>query len=310
MTCDIMHTSCPLCKSALIRKVKEKHSYTLFACDSCNFLFVGEEFNLTEVYNSEYFNNYNNPASLFSPDKQEVGYAYGSISNNEDGHYSQAFSALAKFRNLSNASYLDIGCAYGSGLNVAKNIGMIPFGVDVSPSAIEHCCKRGFSQTYVGGVEAVRGLNFDVITMIDVLEHLVDPRSVLYEVRDSLKKGGLLYVKNNLFDFEKMQVDDVFFNRHFEPPYHCSYFSKPRFLRFFKEAGLQLVYSKPRYIAGLMNSYAQLKKMVNREFREMAIKNQSERLPPEQSKKFSTGSRLGKLVFRYFPAGFVFRKND
>jgi SAM-dependent methyltransferase len=47
---------------------------------------------------------------------------------------------------------------------------------------------------YVGPVEAVPGA-FDVITMIHVLEHIVDPVAVLATLRGKLAPGGLLLIE-------------------------------------------------------------------------------------------------------------------
>ena len=83
-------------------------------------------------------------------------------------------------------------------------------GIDVIPSRIEDARHRAIDaglnaefQTVEGNLPWEDG-HFDVVTMIEVLEHVEDERGSLAEVRRVLSKSGRLYlsVPNRYFPFE------------------------------------------------------------------------------------------------------------
>lgn len=52
----------------------------------------------------------------------------------------------------------------------------------------------GFEELFLGGISAASG-QFDVISLIHVLEHIASPRELLREVHSKLKPGGLLVIE-------------------------------------------------------------------------------------------------------------------
>jgi len=92
---------------------------------------------------------------------------------------------------------LDIGCATGFFLNLAKHQGFEPFGTDVS-KAFCRFAKRKFNlQVFCGTLREASYPNeyFDVVTMFDVLSHLPTPVEELREVNRILRKEGLLLIE-------------------------------------------------------------------------------------------------------------------
>jgi SAM-dependent methyltransferase len=84
---------------------------------------------------------------------------------------------------------------------------------------------------HVGPVEAVPG-SFDVITMIHVLEHIVDPVAVLRTLRDKLAPGGLLLIEvphHPANPFELLIAD------------HRSHFTTDSLVRALTAAGYEIV---------------------------------------------------------------------
>lgn len=92
---------------------------------------------------------------------------------------------------------LDIGCATGAALAQFEEQGAITYGIDVNAFAIQKAKELIPSATLLNSSleESDFGdRRFDVITMIDVLEHVLDPCQTLAKVRSLLKPGGLLMV--------------------------------------------------------------------------------------------------------------------
>jgi hypothetical protein len=56
--------------------------------------------------------------------------------------------------------------------------------------------------------------NYDVITMVEVIEHLSQPFNELDEIYKLLKVGGFLYIETSFVDianFEKIELEDFFY---------------------------------------------------------------------------------------------------
>jgi len=93
-------------------------------------------------------------------------------------------------------SLLDVGCATGSFLSLAKAKGWRCSGVEVSAFAAAQARERTGCEVFCGKLEDAPFADgsFDVITMWDLLEHLPDPLQGLEKARRLLKPNGLLLV--------------------------------------------------------------------------------------------------------------------
>jgi len=90
---------------------------------------------------------------------------------------------------------LDIGSGSGSFLASMKELGWDPYGIDISPEAVERAQSLGVTMFHgeVQDVPFPEGF-FDVITLRAVLEHVHHPVETLCEVHRILKDRGVVYV--------------------------------------------------------------------------------------------------------------------
>ena len=91
---------------------------------------------------------------------------------------------------------VDIGCALGFFLEVARSQGWSPIGVDVSEPARAAAAARLDVPVY-GSVEEIPndGVEWSVVTCFQVLEHMADPAAALREARDRMTTGGALLIE-------------------------------------------------------------------------------------------------------------------
>lgn len=87
---------------------------------------------------------------------------------------------------------LDVGCGTGKNVEAFSKFGE-SWGVDSSSDAILFCKKRGLKNIVMGSIEKIpfNKESFDLITALDVLEH-VDDIKALKEISRALKKSGIL----------------------------------------------------------------------------------------------------------------------
>ncbi len=91
---------------------------------------------------------------------------------------------------------LDVGCYYGILLHAAQRRGWAVDGVELSRDAI-HYAREQFGVTVFNGSLKSAGYGdatFDVVTLLAVIEHLLDPVDELKEIHRVLKKGGIIAV--------------------------------------------------------------------------------------------------------------------
>ena len=100
---------------------------------------------------------------------------------------------------LSGKTALDVGCGAGLLCEPLARLGGEVTGVDAAPENIEaakgHAALSGLSINYRAGEIAAQGLGqFDVVTCMEVIEHVVDPAAFVAELVRHVKLEGLLLI--------------------------------------------------------------------------------------------------------------------
>ena len=97
---------------------------------------------------------------------------------------------------------LDVGCGTGANLKMLAAYGSAE-GVDISPQAVDFCRERGLDSVKLGAAEDLpyESGSFELVTALDVVEHLDDDVAGLREMRRVLRADGrlLLFVPAFMF---------------------------------------------------------------------------------------------------------------
>jgi SAM-dependent methyltransferase len=95
----------------------------------------------------------------------------------------------------SNARLLDVGCSSGSLLAVAVEMGFTAQGVELAPAAAAAARRAGFD-VFDGRLHDAGYApgSFDVITLIELIEHIADPLVLLRQCRDLLRPRGVAVI--------------------------------------------------------------------------------------------------------------------
>ncbi|HEY0164360.1 MAG TPA: bifunctional 2-polyprenyl-6-hydroxyphenol methylase/3-demethylubiquinol 3-O-methyltransferase UbiG [Sphingomicrobium sp.] len=99
-------------------------------------------------------------------------------------------------RPLEGKSALDVGCGAGLLAEPLARLGAQVTAIDAAPELIEvaraHAAGQGLAIEYrAAAVEAIEG-QFDLITSLEVIEHVADPRAFIAALARRLAPGGLL----------------------------------------------------------------------------------------------------------------------
>ncbi|QDP19238.1 bifunctional 2-polyprenyl-6-hydroxyphenol methylase/3-demethylubiquinol 3-O-methyltransferase UbiG [Sphingomonas xanthus] len=100
------------------------------------------------------------------------------------------------FKPLAGKSALDVGCGAGLLAEPLARLGARVTAVDAAPELIAvakaHAAGQGLQIDYrAGGVEELGG-RFDLVTAMEVIEHVADPQSFIDGLAERLADGGLL----------------------------------------------------------------------------------------------------------------------
>ena len=128
---------------------------------------------------------------------------------------------------------LDVGCGTGANLMLLSQFGETE-GVDVSPDALEFCRQRGLDNVRLGEAEALpyEDGRFDLVTALDVVEHIDDDVAGLREFRRVLKPGGRILLFVPTFMFLWGVQDDV--------SHHRRRYRLPELRRVVEKAGFEV----------------------------------------------------------------------
>jgi 2-polyprenyl-3-methyl-5-hydroxy-6-metoxy-1,4-benzoquinol methylase len=130
---------------------------------------------------------------------------------------------------------LDLGCGEGFLVKEFSLQGYDVTGVDFSsfgvskwnPEVMDRC-RFGDIYEDLNQVKS-RGETFDVCILRNVLEHVLNPESLMSQIRDVLSPDGIamVTVPNDYCDLQKLAMDKGYIDREFwfAPPDHLTYFN-------------------------------------------------------------------------------------
>ena len=178
---SLVEVSCNICNSTSAEIISKTGIGNIVRCKKCGLL-------------------YRNPRLS---DKDEIDKYKHKIYDEscgiiEDKSKKEIFASTLNELKHHKGKILDIGCADGYFLTLARERGWEPYGIEISDFLLRKA-RKSLGGKYVFGVP-LKMANFppsffDVISMWDVLDHLMDPLGELMEIERILKKRGLLIIR-------------------------------------------------------------------------------------------------------------------
>ncbi len=206
---------CPIC-AASGERWREKSGFQIQRCTGCHNGFLPEDSipsDLESLYSREYFEG-----------DQSAGYpSYLADAALLERNFEQRVLWLKGFTQP--GRLLDVGTAYGFFLKAAKAAGWDTVGVEIAPDCALEAARISDAPVLAADfVEADVPGSFDVITMLDVLEHVRDPIACIEKARSLLVPGGWLVVETGDIDcgWARLLGNHWYF---LDPPNHLHYFS-------------------------------------------------------------------------------------
>ena len=121
-----------------------------------------------------------------------------SVIDEEANNFNKIKNFLPKL--LGDEHFLDIGCGHGGVCSELIKKGFNVSGIEINDEAINSLQTKGY-KTYRRDITKPLNINskFDIIFILDVLEHLFDPVQLLQEAKNITKKNGYIIVTIPLY---------------------------------------------------------------------------------------------------------------
>ncbi len=202
---------CWRCGSDHLKRVYTKWSTPIWRCSTCDQVFSGQHRNAVEL------------ADWYADYYTERNTAHDPLTK------SRYLELLGRFEDHRRSGrLLDVGCGFGFLLATAAERRWEVYGTEISSSALRYAERLGLprDQIHLGGIEDAGFVpgSFDVVTLLEVIEHLHDPVRTLRAVGRVLRPGGLLYLTTPNFDSLSRRVLRKNWSV-IHPEEHLSYFN-------------------------------------------------------------------------------------
>lgn len=223
---------CELCRGADVKAILRKNGYSIVECNRCGLVYVAETVNdLRKFYDRDYY-------------KGLVYKDYIAESKKRVNIFRKKLNLIMRW--MPGGKLLDIGCAAGFFLDVARRCGWEVFGVEISEFSSRYARERLGIDVFTGQLKDAQFKDnyFDVITMWDTIEHLQNPFDTLVEIHRILKKHGLLVIETlNVSSLNARLLRSSW--PLYGPPYHLFYFSKKTIAELLLKSGFQAFVTIP-----------------------------------------------------------------
>lgn len=180
---------CHLCKSEIDNaKIFIDDKHTVYLCHNCDLELLYPQIGTAELdklYSKEYYESW----GLFDSSKEK------SIKRMKSATFELCLDLIQRY--ITTGKILDIGCATGYFLECAQKRGFTPFGVEISGYSSKIAKdKFGELNIFQGNVDecSFDKKFFDVIVMIDFIEHTRNLITTLQSAKYLLKENGIIFI--------------------------------------------------------------------------------------------------------------------
>jgi SAM-dependent methyltransferase len=228
----IQQIACVGCESLRKEFFGKKNGFSLYKCSDCGMVSLYEKpVASAEVYSADYFSGGGN------------GFGYVNYDEDKEPMRQGFYKYLSIIENLSGkkGKLFDVGAATGFFIALAKEKGFEVSGVELSSFAANKAREKGFDVA-TGTLESIPLIpnSYEVVTMLDVIEHMMDPEAEVKIAYSILKKDGLLVINTPNSGSTYAKLMGIGWHLVI-PPEHIHYFNRVAMRKLLERNGFEVL---------------------------------------------------------------------
>ena len=226
MTACRVYAVCPLCTSGEHVPRFVVDGFHIESCRACGVVYVANV--MTPETLAGYYESAASDEFVYTSDNVVFLNHY----------YAELKKQITALTGKTSGTILDVGCSAAYFLDLME--GWVCHGIEISPKEAEIARSKYGDAIFTGIIENYpeREGYFDVIALQDVLDHCIDPMSVMRACYRMLKPGGLIVVKVHDISCLYARITGKRFYA-ILPPFHLFYFSKKPLAWMLSETGFR-----------------------------------------------------------------------
>ncbi|MFH1888953.1 MAG: class I SAM-dependent methyltransferase [Candidatus Omnitrophota bacterium] len=235
---EVVLRDCPLCAGKEYYLVyTERGALGVVRCSNCSLLY-------TNPMVKDPNKNYCGDADKYYEEARLI--FHGAAKHHRDYNYLKDLKRIERIK--PSGDLLDIGTNMGSFLRHTRGRRWNVTGVEPSPVLSEMARKYYGLNIKTGYLDDIdfRDKSFDVVTLIDVFEHIAEPKKMLSRIRKLMKDDGIMLIKvpNGRYNLLKLWMarDTGKLNKYdiFDSYEHLTHYTQETLVRILRECGFRI----------------------------------------------------------------------
>jgi cyclopropane fatty-acyl-phospholipid synthase-like methyltransferase len=222
---------------------KKNTSFHYYSCQQCYFSFVGNPWlEYEKIYSFEYYNG--KGADPLADYFFELKHPKSTIRKYEWEGLKKIIAQLTQ--NIKNPQHLDYGCGNGGLVRYLAHSGIRSYGFE-----------EGAINLYLNDILLLekhdlekKEHSFDIISAIEVIEHIAEPLNFLKYIRSLLKPNGVFFLTTGNAQLKREKITHWSYAAY--PEIHISFFEPKTLALALEQTGF-----KPTYL-GFMRGYSDI----------------------------------------------------
>jgi len=241
---ELEDVSCNVCGSSHSRRVGEKRGFTVVECSQCGLRFTNPRPNQTArkmLYSRRYYFDY----------RAWLGQRIQSDSTIQEGLLAeQQLAQILMYKK--EGKFLDVGCSTGDLLSAAQKKGFDCVGIEPNTWACNFAIKKKGLKIINEelGTASLKSGTFDVVSYMEVIEHIPDPLAELRAIKRIIKNDGILILSTPNFGCQESQTCGMGW-KHNKPWEHIYLFDNAHLQKMLDLAGFSISHIKTELCDGV-----------------------------------------------------------
>ncbi len=169
---------------------RQEVDLTIVKCKKCNLVFQNPRFKAEHL------------GLLYTDSVEQKLDIEKAVANHKFAPLIDLITQHCQFKNAAKPISFDIGTRYGLLPEVLRRVGFNAYGIEYNPLCVETSVRSGFQNVHQGTIDNLEEVlqntgvsNINLVTMTDVIEHLLDPLADLKKLSSFQSSGDYMVIQ-------------------------------------------------------------------------------------------------------------------